>query len=441
MIIRFTAKNIFSFKAETEFQMFPNKASQLPHHKFNVGEYEILRFSTIYGANGAGKSNLIKSINLLKSFATKGKITAEVKTLKFKLDQLCLTEPISLAIEFYSNLRVFYYTITFDENGILYEYLAETTKKEDLLIFERTIENGIQNIQLNLSGNDEKKKYFAEFVAKSVAHYELLLTYLSKKFPDDFATVKQAYSWFINQLVVITVRTEAKGITKLLASNTKTKEFINKFISSLNTGINQLEVKKVERNYFNQEDINKIVADLKNRKPNTWTIFTCHETGELLTLSLENGEVVIRKLTANHVSNTGEHVEFGLEQESDGTKRLIDYIPALEKIINKEIVCLIDEIERSIHPLTIKEMIKKLSWNENMKGQLIFTTHESYLLDQKIFRPDEIWFVQKDKDGSSRFYSLSDYKINHSVDIENGYLNGRFGGIPFLSNLKDLNWQ
>jgi hypothetical protein len=100
----------------------------------------------------------------------------------------------------------------------------------------------------------------------------------------------------------------------------------------------------------------------------------------------------------------------------------------------------VDEIERSIHPIMIKDIIRKLSESETAKGQLIFTTHESGLLDQSIFRPDEIWFAQKDAEQATQLYPLSDYNIHKTANIENGYLNGRYGGIPFLSNLKDLHW-
>jgi AAA15 family ATPase/GTPase len=116
-------------------------------------------------------------------------------------------------------------------------------------------------------------------------------------------------------------------------------------------------------------------------------------------------------------------------------------MPALAGIVNNEEVYLIDEIERSIHPIIIKEIISKISLDTSAKGQLIFTTHESCLLDQEILRPDEIWFAQKDVNGASKLYSLSDFNIHNTANIENGYLNGRYGGIPFLSNLQDLNWH
>ena len=78
--------------------------------------------------------------------------------------------------------------------------------------------------------------------------------------------------------------------------------------------------------------------------------------------------------------------------------------------------------------------------DKNTQGQLIFTTHESNLLDLDIFRPDEIWFAEKErKTGATHFYSLSEFKPDYGSDIEKGYLNGRFGAIPFLGNLETLN--
>lgn len=74
-------------------------------------------------------------------------------------------------------------------------------------------------------------------------------------------------------------------------------------------------------------------------------------------------------------------------------------------------------------------------------GQLIFTTHESNLLDQELFRQDEIWFAEKNQDGATDLYSLSDFKEHKTIDIRKGYLTGRYGSIPFLGNLKDLNWH
>ena len=103
-------------------------------------------------------------------------------------------------------------------------------------------------------------------------------------------------------------------------------------------------------------------------------------------------------------------------------------------------VYLVDEIERSIHPHLLKEIIKKLVNSEEITGQLIFTTHESNLLGLDLFRQDEIWLTEKNELGATSFSPMSDYKIRNDLDIRKGYLKGRFGAIPMLGNLEDLNW-
>lgn len=153
-----------------------------------------------------------------------------------------------------------------------------------------------------------------------------------------------------------------------------------------------------------------------------------------------DGECVLKTMQPVHVDANGVEHAVPLEVESDGTIRLIDYMPFIYSILNDDKVFLIDEIERSVHPIMIKAVISKISETEVCRGQLVFTTHESCLLDQKILRADEIWFTEKDSEGASHFYPLSDFNIHRTANIELGYLNGRYGGKPFLSNLRDLHW-
>ena len=445
MLIRFVAKNIFSFKDETEFNLFPNKTQRLQHHKVTIGGFEFLRFSAIYGANGSGKSNLIKAISLLETIVEEGKLPSDIEDLKFKLDEENSKLPISIGAEFIANNNAYFYTITFEDGKILNEYLAHSHKDNDELIFDRNINNNIQSIKFyNDYYTSDKEKLFAEVLAeKLVQPNELLITFLSKKYPDDFKSIKTAYHWFDETLVIIKPDAKPGGIAHILESDTSTMDFANKFIPSLNTGISKIEIKKKKfEEFFGKEDLKlrkRIIDDIKT-EPNKLQILTHSDTGEEVALVYENDEIITKRIITQHTNSEGKNIEFNIGQESDGTKRLIDYIPAFQEIINNDKVYVIDEIERSIHPITIKEIVTKLALDEQVKGQLIFSTHESNLLDQNILRPDEIWFAQKDIDGSSKIYSLSDFKIHNTIDIENGYLKGRFGGIPFLGNLKDLNW-
>jgi len=128
-----------------------------------------------------------------------------------------------------------------------------------------------------------------------------------------------------------------------------------------------------------------------------------------------------------------------LQEESDGTQRLLDLIPVFYAILNSDITFIIDEIDQSLHPSLLYTLVKKIMDNDATKGQLVFTTHEANLLDLNIFRQDEIWFAEKNKSGATQLYSLSDYKPRYDLNIRKGYLKGRFGAIPFLGDLKKQN--
>ncbi|MBU0487434.1 MAG: AAA family ATPase [Bacteroidetes bacterium] len=446
MLLRFIAKNIFSFKEETEFNLFPNKTQRLQHHKVKQNEFDVLRLSAIYGANGSGKSNLIKAISLLESMIEEGKINNDSSEIKFKLSDENKDIPISLGIEFYAKSKIYYYAITFDMDIVLSESLVESRKDIDILIFERSNESNTQTILFHDGYNvNEKNKFFVDVLAeKLLQKNELLLSFLNSKYKEEFIDVSNAYNWFDSTLVIIKPDAKPGGIAQILDTNRGINDFANIFFSNLNTGISKINVdKKKYEEFSGSADIRILdcILDDFKKGQNRLSVLTHSETGEEATLVYENGEVFVKRLVTSHSNDKGVDIEFSIGMESDGTKRLIDYIPALNGIINEDKVYLIDEIERSIHPITIKAIITKISFDQTAKGQLIFTTHESCLLDQEIFRPDEIWFAQKDVGGASKLYSLSDFNIHNTANIENGYLNGRYGGIPFLSNLHDLNWH
>ena len=149
----------------------------------------------------------------------------------------------------------------------------------------------------------------------------------------------------------------------------------------------------------------------------------------------------MKELKTVHSEKNNYISSFDLKDESDGTIRLLELLPVFYGIISTKRVFVVDEIESSIHPTLINELINKFSLDEKTEGQLIFTAHESTLLNQNIFRQDEIRFVEKDKNGESDLYTLSAFKEHKTINIRSGYLNGRYGAIPFLSNLNNLNWH
>ncbi len=448
MILRFKAKNLFSFKDETEFNLLPNRSSNLSHHKIIKNDIAILRLSAVYGANGSGKSNLVKGVELLSRIIKQGTVSFVSNDVKFKLSQVSQEEPISLSLEFFCDPHTYLYAITFDKGEVLYEYFAESTFQDDILIFERELINGKQTVNFFKEYySDPKNKFFAEVLTeKLVGKSEVLLSFLGNKYESEFSDTRNVMNWFKSSLIIIKPDGMPDVVADVLDKDESIRKFANDLLPTLSTGVIAIDVLKESLSESQDSLISGLDKDFirtfLSRSANYPDgVLPYFSPKEGLVVIKENGVLIIKKLITSHKSIEGDIVPFAISLESDGTRRLIEYLPALQKIIHKEMVFLIDEIERSIHPLMIKEIIKKISHDEQAKGQLIFTTHESCLLDQDIFRTDEIWFSQKDIDGSSKMYSLSDYKVHNTINIENGYLNGRYGGIPFLSNLKDLNWH
>lgn len=451
MLVRLILKNLLSFNEVTEFNLLPNKTQRLSHHKKSIGKVDFLRMSAIYGANGSGKSNLIRAISLLEDMVDDGKIPSKniISNLKFKLSEECEKDPISLGIEFNIDQQFYFYSITFDFDLIFEESLVETILDKDILIFERSVSTNGQNIKFNKGfDKSDKNDMFVEILSeKLIEKKQLLLTFLSQKYADEFPEVKKVFDWFRHTLVVIKPNATPGALAHMLDKSKKLLNFSNSFIPTLNTGINSIKINKqkfsdfVGKNIDEEfEEANAISSKLKEN-PKQISILKEVENGEEVCVLMEDNEVVAKQIVPVHLNDRGQPVDFNFGFESDGTKRLIEYLPAFNSIINEEKVYVIDEIERSIHPITIKDIIKKISLDKETKGQLIFSTHESSLLDQNILRSDEIWLAQKAVDGSSKIYPLSDFNIHHTANIENGYLNGRYGGIPFLSNLDDLNWH
>lgn len=441
MLLRFIAENITSFKDAVEFNTFPSSKSQShENHKITCGHATSLRMSAIYGANGAGKSNLLQALRLLQALITTeslGKFDF-IDGLAFKLDAHYADKPSGLAIEFYHNSNIYYYHIEFTPEEIILEELLLSKKSKDVELFTRRGTDISINATYVGKGITEQ---FQDALKRLVRPDMLLLSFLGKYYSNESPFVVDAYQWFIEKLQFVLPNSRHDFVPHMLDTNSDFSELVNTILPELKTGINRL---KVQVEQIVEEDVkNGLMQLVKRAKEHPGEPQPTRDpyTNDIVNIVFENGNLYKKTLIALHKNLDNSETGLSLHEESDGTRRLIEYMPLLYSIIRQDIVYIVDEIERSIHPIMIKEIIRQLSDNETAKGQLIFTTHESGLLDQKIFRPDEIWFAQKDTEQATQLYPLSDFNIHKTVNIEKGYLDGRYGGIPFLSNLKDLHWE
>ncbi len=438
MLVRATIDNLFSFKETVELNMYPNKSRQLEHHKTAYDGINVLRFAALYGANGAGKSNFIKAMSLLASSVRRGTVI-DPSDIKFKLSKSNQERPSSIAVEFVSK-KNYYYSLTFDAEGILYEALSLSFRERDEIVFERVFDNGEEHLTFSpaYEKSDNNKLFIEVLRTKLIGRRSLLLSFLGKNYENDFADAANAYFWMTQTLHIIGTEDKNNPIANLLDRHSGLLSFSNELIRSIDLGISDIAVQKTE---LSEDD--EILTLMKSDKTPDNIILSRKNsiTGDVVEYLNEDGHVIAKKVITSHKDDMGDGIIFPLGLESDGSKRLVDFLPMIYDLVTSEKVYLIDEIESSIHPMTIRALISKLSDSKEMKSQLVFTTHESCLLDQEILRTDEIWFAQKDTFGCSQLYPLSDYNVHHTANIENGYLNGRYGAIPFLSNLKELHWS
>ncbi|MEA4866713.1 MAG: ATP-binding protein [Sphaerochaeta sp.] len=448
MFIRCMFNNIYSFGKEMEFNMIPApRFSRLKGHKYQKKGIELLKMASIYGANGAGKSNLIRSLAFLRDIVVSGDLPSPMALRRMKHFH-SVEAPTVLAVEFISSDIPYIYALEIGEQAVLKEelYISGLGVNEDKLVFER----------LTVEGNKTALKFLDAFtkneegkVLKGILENNLIkpnktsLKIISELENPLLADVNRAFEWFGSKLVIITPNMRSGGLAHRIDVDEEFHRYAEQIMCTFSVGIKKiLTVKKPFEEFFgddNKADKEKLLNRMAENPNAILGLFKGN--GEEFVVVEENGGVVVKQLKTEHTAKDGRSVMFDLSEESDGSVRLMDYLPAFKDLLTKDITYFIDEIERSIHPLLIKEIIGKFSADDNSKGQLICTTHESNLLDQEIFRQDEIWFVEKDTSGSTDMYSLCDFKEHNTTDIRKGYLSGRYGSIPFLSNLKDLNWD
>lgn len=445
MLIRFDFTNIFSFLEETEFNMLPAKSlkSHSEHlHKIN-SSVNVLKGSVIYGANGAGKSNMIKAANLLRDIAIKGRVPADVRYIRNKFTSP--DSPISQSVEFSYHNKVYSYGITYTSKLCLEEWLYETGAEKEEMVFERTYSaeknKPVVNMGKRYVDNNDKNALLISLLEDNILkNDELLIKHEDIIKEPRICKVRE---WFRENLKIFFPETKSASIFDTQYENQNFKHFSEKLLRSFDVGIHDIELHEDDLDNFVSQTgmpLDKVFEDIKSslKKEDSGVIETQYFT--IGVTKEEDDKYIIRRITTNHVVNE-QAVSFELKEESDGTQRLFDFAPVLYDLMSADKTIIVDEIDRSIHANLLKMFVEKVM-GLPIKGQIIFSSHESCLLDCSIFRNDEIWFVEKDrKNQSSRFYTLNDFKPRNDLDIQKGYLKGRFGAIPFLAHLEDLKWE
>lgn len=449
MLIRIVATNFKSYKDETEFNMLPSSSVRRKDwhvHKAAIG-VNTLRTAVVYGANGAGKSCLIKALGRLQDMVVRGCLppSSSRDANKYSSPEL----PVSLEVEFGTSKGQYSYGVSYNSNICVEEWLYSTVGSP-VCIFERKYSDTVAKSHIKLAtekGYEAKNELLTTLLEDNLLKKNELL--LSKHDVIKNAQVTDAYMWIVSQLHIIYPETHSTSIFDDRYSNPTFKSQSERLMDALDLGISELTLIDEDIESFKQsisewpelaQGIDKIVKRLSKLPDGEQTAMI--ETGTFtVSIRRENNKYFVRRVKSVHKVN-GILYDFELKEESDGTQRIFDFVPMLQEVKSKDDTYVIDEIDRSLHPALVRALVSRIVSDTNMKGQLIFTTHDAGLLDGKLFRNDEIWFAEKDRDSqATHLYTLDEFKPRADLDIAKGYLNGRFGAIPFLAKLDELNWE
>jgi AAA15 family ATPase/GTPase len=449
MLVRFSIENFLSFKERTFFSMIPGKTRSKAYHKNKtVSNVQTLKFSAIFGANASGKSNLIKSIDFGKKLILGKEKLSSIENQKFKLtDAPELNSRFEYEIQ--ANGLMYAYGFVISKKSIVEEWLYLVDTKKEVLIFERLNDKITINNQL-ISKFPKNEKEFWNFFISSVKSDKLILTHASqleinKEF-SSFNHVKNILNWFKNSLTIVYPNSRSVGIHFELLKNADLRNMFSKFLSYFDTGIHSIDFEVVEpaKIRIPEHILNETIEDLLEEDgEKTTAILSEPRSGQLVFVQKDGTDVTCAKMvTKRKICGTEKYVEFDpTDEESDGTKRLLDLIPLLVDSMDGDNVIIIDEIERSLHPNLVMNFIEfYLDSSRTAKNntQLILATHESGLLDQTLLRKDEVWFIAKSQDGSSHVSSLEEFKVRFDKELRKNYLIGRFNGIPKFGNKLNL---
>ena len=447
MLIRITIDNVLSFNSEQEILFIPGKNRNHAHHIIKgekARDVDILKAAVIYGANASGKSNLIKALALMQRIVMHGD-SDTIQYDRFKLDSTAEKRLSKLEVEFHIKGVNYAYGFTFDKLQVKSEWLYYFNKEKDYKVFERTTEGRDVSVTFDNLKLSNRELDNLEFVGTITKPAECFLHALNNSNVDKLKgidMIKDAYRWFADSLTIIFPESKYGSLESNIATNQSFKSLFEWALDYFDTGITGIQSTEVDF-WSSEVELPKRLKEQiqKDLKIGDSGIVTALNQLRFLIKKEANGDISASKLmTQRKMEGKGaDLVNFEISEESDGTQRIMDFIPAIAELQKDDQVFVIDEIERSLHCNLVKQFLAMFfERTKGVKSQLIVTSHESQLMDQDLIRKDEIWLVEKNKSGESELKSIEDFNVRKDLDIMKAYLQDRFGAVPHFSTDKPI---
>ncbi len=410
MVLEVTLTNFFSINEKITLDLQAaniqtKEARALDGNTFSVGNERLLKTVAIYGANASGKSNIIKAVKAAVDMILDSHNYNEGDSFGFKPFKFGGNDaPSEFYIRFIVNEIEHEYSFSCTREEIITESLYYYPKGRKALIFSRDERK---------SGGKKEKYEFTTVIRRPMdvaSNTSRKTLFLSRASQMDRDKAKEIYRWFNEQLVF-----RVKDSIKYDIGSRLSKDFIN---INFSTTFNY-------KNYFDY--YSELLT--KNREYLLNTLKAADS--DIVDFSYNDGE-----LMTFHRRNPSVSFDFNTE-ESEGTKILFNIIITVMDVVRNNKTMFLDEVETSLHTRLVEYLINL--FHNSRSAQLVFTTHNTHLLDMTRFRKDQIFFVNKRDDGSSDLYSLFDYKdFREKMDLEKAYLQGRFDAVPYVNEFENI---
>ncbi len=413
MFIEFRLKNFRAFRHETVFSLAASadKAMSVTN-SVPTGIRAVpraLRVAAIYGPNAGGKSTLFMAINLMRG------VVVESASLKpdqlfnvqpFRLDAACLEEPTLFEATFVINGIRYQYGFEFKPHRIVSEWLLVYEKSKPQQWFSRKYSSENNEEHFSFGPRLRGQKHVWQGATRPNA------LFLSTAIQLNSEHLQPIFQWFSSSLNIALNGGILPPDYSIQMFDQNRGASISHILKAADIGISDISLeKKKSKRHEMQLDF---------------------ATGQVKSNASE-GDVLVPKFRHRLA---GFEVDFDFGDESQGTQKLFSLAGPILNIIENGHVLLVDELDGSLHPLLVRRLVEMFQDPAvNTKGaQLVFSTHDSSLLDHTLFRRDQIWFAEKDKDQAASLSPLSSFSPRKNEAFERGYLTGRYGGIPILGD-------
>lgn len=441
MLLKISVENFKSFDKREELSMISSSKVQVnKNHRVKIKQTNLLKNAVVYGANASGKSNLVAAFAFIKEVLMEGLPMGSVNDFCRNAEENKTRESVfELQFTVGDTFYAYGFSAILSRRQITEEWLYELMQgggARQLFIREGNKAPSLGD-GVNLTSSAEKNRF--EVYADDFAGHDtqLFLAEMNrgKKYDANSRLIffPMVFKWIMNNIIVINPN---MGISNTGAYyNEESLENISRLIQTFDTGITDIKTREISIEEMGTmipgEVVQNIFAQLKAQMqmtnlPNiqmTWRL----KDGFFNIRIKKNAEPEITTLVLRHGRSA---FDFNFSEESDGTKRLFDLIDML-LTDRPDTVFVVDELERSLHPKLTEHFLKLfMEAHDSVRMQLVFTTHEDTIMNQNLFRRDEIWFVERDADNDSKIYSLDRFKERYDKKLSKAYLEGRYGAIP-----------